>query len=134
MKRGDDKRKLLLVALPAIAIAAFWWQGRGPSGDTPSGLWGHWTTTSAAYAERAFTLDRSRVAIYTGPADSAVYEVRGISRDEQNGVVVHTIHYADAGELVPFTLVLGGGTEEAPDWLYFPNQPEIEWRRGPERP
>ena len=129
-RRKPPTRAALAVGGSALALVAVIML-RGPgSEELPAELLGHWTSTNTRYEGRAFTLTESTLELYTSPSESTVHPVREVERDDSEGVLIYTIRYEDGGSVVPFAIAYGarapGG---APEWVHFPHQPEIEWRK-----
>jgi hypothetical protein len=126
--RGALAAGASLLALGALLLL------RGPGSDElPPELFGRWTTTNPRYEGRAFTLSESTVEIHTSPSRSTVHQVRGVEKDDSEGLV-YTLRYEEDGALVPFAIAYGARAPSgAPQWVHFPHQPEIEWRKANDR-
>lgn len=134
-ERAGERRVIRPVILVGggavlVLVAAFALRGAG-SERLPPELLGHWTTTSDRYEGRAFSLGESRLAIYTSPADSTVHPIRRVTKDDGEGLLVYTIEYEDGAIAPELALAYGPpGARGAPEWIHFPHQPEIEWRKA----
>jgi len=96
-----------------------------PNKTVPDALVGKWTTTTEAYADRAFEISKSAVLFRTGPGENdfnlhQIKEVR--SKDAEAGATAYTFVYSDAFEFL-FTY------EPVNDVIRFANQPEMFWTR-----
>jgi hypothetical protein len=127
--RKPPPRALLAVGGLLLALVAVLVRGSG-SGELPAELHGHWTTAHPRYEGRGFTLSEATLELYSGPSQSRVHPVRGIEKNDGGGRLAYTIRYEDGGAIVPFTIAYGARAPSgAPEWVHFPNQPEIEWRK-----
>jgi hypothetical protein len=123
----------MVVCAALFALAAVLLLRGSRSEELPPELLGHWTTTNSRYEGRAFTLTEATLEIHTSPSSSTVHQVHKVERDESEGLV-YTIRYEDGGTLVPFAIAYGARAPSgAPQWVHFPRQPEIEWRKTIER-
>ena len=132
--RKPPKRALLGVGGLLLALVGVFLVRGASSEELPAELYGHWTTAHPRYEGRGFTLSGSTLELYVGASQSRVHPVRGVERDDQEGRLAYTIRYEDGDAIVPFTIAYGARTPAgAPEWVHFPNQPEIEWRKTFER-
>jgi hypothetical protein len=102
------------------------------SDELPPELFGHWMTTNDRYEGLGFSFGESTLAIYTSPTDSTVHLIHGVKKDDSEGSLVYSIEYEERGSSQQLTIAYGPRAPSgAPEWVHFPHQPEIEWRKAP---
>jgi hypothetical protein len=96
-----------------------------PNKTVPDALVGRWTTTTEAYADRAFEISKTSVLFRTGPGekDFNFHEIKEVrSKEQENGATLYTFVYSDNLEFL-FTY------EPVNDVIRFANQPAMSWTR-----
>jgi len=130
-KTNRGGRLFVIASALMVVLAALYLLRPSLSDDgVPRELVGHWTTTNNRYADRGFSLSQSTLALFTSASDSTVYRIQSATREERAGDVLYTIRYEDQGGVLPFAVAYGPRAQDgSPEWIHFPHQPEIEWRR-----
>ncbi len=128
---SSSKRTNILAAVAFVLVAVVLATNVFPSlfskpdRTIPDGLVGVWTTTTEAYADRAFEISKTTVLFRTGPAENEFnfHEIKEVRHeDADDGATLYTIVYTDDLEFL-FTY------QPVNDVIRFANQPEMFWNR-----
>ena len=119
-------RNLVRLLTLACAVGALWLAGCREKIDLPDELFGTYTTTYDAYADRQFSLSPLRVTLGLGEGREAEHPIKAIYGELDRGHLFYTVVYETAFGEDSLVFYAEGGANVEP---VLKNRPDIRWQR-----
>jgi hypothetical protein len=92
----------------------------------PQEIVGTWTTTTPAYADRAFEITETSVTFYSSESTFTTHLISKVTSEPWGNAVLYTVEYMNLGEVYEFAFLYANPPQGN---IRFKNQQDMEWEK-----